>query len=113
MRLGNHQKAEQYLIELSKQQKDKVALGTGSHHLAWVLIDKSNYSQALQLAQEALHLYQNVGDIGGIADEYEQLGIIAQRLGDMKKAEYFFEQTLSIRSQLGYIKPSTIKEISN
>lgn len=63
--------------------------------------DQGNYQAARDYFAQAGQLYQQLGNTGGVANNYVMAGIVAQRLNDFPQAIALFHQALTIGRQLG------------
>jgi predicted ATPase/serine/threonine protein kinase len=63
--------------------------------------DQGNYEQALRLFQNALTLYQRLGDKWGIAATLNGLGDMAQQRGNYAEATAHYEDALVLFKELG------------
>ena len=91
----------QQLLERSKAQRNRGAMATAAHHLAWVRLNQGDLMQARRLCGQAILLYKDVGDIRGASDAYEQLGLISLAQGQGEEALSHLERSLIIRRELG------------
>lgn len=105
-----HRKKEEYeqaavylqmLLERGKSQGNPGAMATAAHHLAWVRLDQADVSTARHLCGRAITLYEDIGDVRGLSDAYEQLGLIALSEGRKEEALSHLERSLHVRRQLG------------
>ncbi|MDQ4078143.1 MAG: tetratricopeptide repeat protein, partial [Chloroflexota bacterium] len=74
----------------------KSMLGAGV--LAWMQAD---HAHAMALFENGLHLFEELGDKGGIATMYGNLGVIAMDRGDYDQALQLMEESLMLRRELG------------
>ncbi|MBP0021652.1 MAG: tetratricopeptide repeat protein [Cyanobacteria bacterium SBLK] len=61
----------------------------------------SQFPEALQSWESALHLYQLIGDRGGEGDSLNNLGNIYSEIREYEKAINYYEQSLVIKRELG------------
>lgn len=90
----------QRLLEQGEAQKQKGAIATASHHLAWVYLEQGKCELAQRLCGCAIALYEEMGDIRGLSDAYEQLGCIALEEQCPYDAIVYFKKCLPIRQQI-------------
>jgi len=103
-RKGDYERTTSYLrqlLERSERQRNWGATATAAHHLAWVCLNLGDLIQARRLCGRAITLYEDGGDIRGLSDAYEQLGLIALAEGQKEEGLSYLEQSLVIRRQLG------------
>jgi predicted ATPase/DNA-binding SARP family transcriptional activator len=63
--------------------------------------DFGDYDQAEQYQQQALELWQELGNVGRIAGALHTLGLIARERADYERAQNFFEGSLELNRELG------------
>ena len=90
----------QQLLERSERELARGAIATAAHHLAWVYLNQGNLTQARSLCGRAIALYEDLGDIRGASDAYEQLGLIFYAEGKYKEALHHLKQSLEVRRRL-------------
>jgi len=73
---------------------------TTLHHLGWVLVEKKQYPQALQVANEAFEIYQSIQNYRGTSDAFEQLGEIAFFEGDNINGERYYRLCAETRLRM-------------
>ena len=72
------------------------------HHQLGVLAqDRGDYDTAHDRYQQALSIFEELGDRAGIAATYHQLGILAHDQSDYNTAHNRYEQSLHIEEELG------------
>jgi tetratricopeptide (TPR) repeat protein len=91
----------QQLLERGETQRNRGAAATAAHHLAWVHLNRGDLTQARHLCGRAIELYEEIGDIRGTSDAYEQLGLIVLAEGQGEEAVSYLERSLVMRRQLG------------
>jgi tetratricopeptide (TPR) repeat protein len=91
----------QQLLERGEKNNNRGAMATAAHHLAWVHLDQHNLTEAQQLCGRAIELYTEIGDLRGLSDAYEQLGMLSLAQGRGKDALPYLEQSLDMRRRLG------------
>jgi predicted ATPase len=73
--------------------------------LAWyagIFADKQgDFTRAIRLLQESLHIYRELGDRKGIAAQLGHLGNVLHQAGRVAEARVFFEESLAACRQLG------------
>lgn len=75
----------QELLERAKVRQHNETQATASHHLSWVWLSAGKPERARQLCGEAIGLYEQVSNLRGLADAYEQLGPLTWRNGTVKR----------------------------
>lgn len=103
-RLHRFQDAEEKLLELSRRasyENNRNSAATAKHHLGWVYMDQGDFERADMLAYEALEIYQQIDDLRGQADAYEQLGEIEIQRNRLLDAINDLSRSLQLREQLG------------
>lgn len=88
------------LLERGEEQHSRSTVATAVHHLAWVYLSRGDLPSARLLCGKAIMFYEEIGDIRGISDAYEQLGciVLAERQG--KEALIHLQRSLTMRRQL-------------
>ena len=72
------------------------------HHNLGVLAQaRGDYDTAHNLYQQALAIFEELGNRAGMATTYHQLGMLAQARGDYDTAHNLYEQSLHIKEELG------------
>ncbi|MGB3534461.1 MAG: tetratricopeptide repeat protein [Microcoleaceae cyanobacterium] len=64
-------------------------------------LNTSQFREALQSWQEALKIYQEIGDRKGEADCLNNLGLVYSNLGEYQKAIEYHQQSLTIKQEIG------------
>lgn len=83
--------------QAERKVKAEQLLEQGSQQL-----EKSQFREALQFFQQALEIYQEIGDRSGEADSQIVLGVVYQSLGQYEQAIEFYQQSLTIRRELNH-----------
>ena len=98
---------------LTKSKIDTVRFSAYSE-LVWVL-KETNKTEALEYGNNLLNEATKASKQKWIAQGYNDIGIIYMRTGDLKKALFNLEKSLSIREELGNKKDiaSSLSKISN
>jgi tetratricopeptide (TPR) repeat protein len=91
----------QRLLERGKSQSNPGAMATAAHHLAWVRLNQGNVSGARRQCGRAMALYEDIGDLRGTSDAYEQLGLIMLAEGRTNESLSYLEHSLEMRRELG------------
>lgn len=60
-----------------------------------------NYDKAIQKFNEAIDVFKNLDDQGGIASSYNNIGLVHRAQGDLDKAIEYNKKSLEIQEQLG------------
>ena len=72
------------------------------HHNLGVLAQaRGDYDTAHNLYQQALAIFEELGNRAGMATTYHQLGVLAQARGDYDTAHNLYQQALAIFEELG------------
>lgn len=116
-RLKNYPAALSNLNELlsyARSQKNRSAMATAMHHLAWIYYDQRNLEEAKRLGMQAKAYYWDIKDPRGASDSDEQLGLIAFQERDFDTADFYLKETLSTRLKLGNLPgaASTLRRLS-
>ncbi len=99
----NYQKAREYHESLYKESKEQVHRemeAATAHHLGWIHLHQEDTTQALKYAQEALEGYRKLNQISGMADVYEQLGLIHIAIGQPETGLPLIQCSLDLRNQI-------------
>jgi tetratricopeptide (TPR) repeat protein len=72
-----------------------------AHQLARIMEDRGEYDHALDWYQQALTIFQDLGDPAGIADTQHQLGNLAERRGNIDQALGWYHKSLPVFKKLG------------
>lgn len=103
-RLKRFEESIRYLNQLfarGEANKNKSVCGTAAHHLAWTYLEEDKVAKAKELGEMALTIYDSIKDIRGASDAYEQLGLIAVINKHYDEGRRLYEQSVTIRNQLG------------
>lgn len=65
------------LLAWGESNNSPATVATAKHHLAWVYHDQGNLDSSLRLGAQAMSLYRQMGDRRGVADAWDQLGMLA------------------------------------
>lgn len=91
----------QRMLERGQSQSNPGAMATAAHHLAWVRLNQGNVSEARRQCGRAMALYEDIGDLRGTSDAYEQLGLIMLAEGRTNESLSYLERSLEMRRELG------------
>ena len=80
---------------------NKVRQAAWCHELGVLAQRRGDYDTAHDRYQQALTIFENLGDRAGTATTHHNLGILAQRRGDYDTARKLYEQSLHIEEELG------------
>ena len=72
--------------------------------LAEVASETGNYERALSLFQQALPIFEEVGDIAGLGDNLKMLGFNKMRSGNMQEAKGWFDRGLEACRRSGDLR---------
>jgi tetratricopeptide (TPR) repeat protein len=98
-------------LAVALEATDQPGIAMARRSLAWIAIQQGKFDDAENQAQEALHLYQELGRQRDIAFTLNILGTIAIRTSRYEQAEQYYEQSLRLRRQSGH--PREIAESLN
>lgn len=110
-RTGNYEKSINVLEE-AKSEIFKISNGSLNswidftlsyveHHLAYVFLDQNKLELAEHLCLKVLEKNKSMINDWGVADCYDQLGLISLRRRNLKEAEIYFCKSLSTRKMIG------------
>lgn len=88
-------------IKHYKKRADTNSLAYLMSELASVRRNQRRYNDALQGHQEALVLFQQLGNQSASARAWDEIGLTHKKAGDFEQAEQAYRQSMSISSQLG------------
>jgi len=71
------------------------------HRLGVLAYLWGDYGQAEQRYQQALQMFERLGDRAGLVISYHQSGLLAQARGNYERAERLYLQSIQIEEQLG------------
>lgn len=97
------EQGEEFLVRLynkGKVSNDPNAMATAEHHRAWIRYDQRCFHEAQELGNSALQIYKRTGDMRGMSDAYEQLGMIELEKGNINLAQIHLENSLILRNQI-------------
>lgn len=89
------------LFDRGEANKIKSASATAAHHLAWTYLEAGETAKAKTLGEKALESYVAIKDPRGESDAYEQLGLIAMMAKQYDESRWLYEQSVTLRKQLG------------
>lgn len=101
---GEYQKAIVYLRQLwqrANAQGNHSALATAAHHLAWTYLELRDALNSRRFCGQAMALYEEIGDLRGMSDVWDQLGLIALMEGRGEEALLYLERSLASRRAIG------------
>ena len=64
--------------------------------------------KAEQMVKKSLVIYERLGQLGGIANNYSNIGVVHQARGDDEKAREYWEKALGLCAKVG-MKPEIEK----
>jgi DNA-binding NarL/FixJ family response regulator len=73
------------------------------NNLGWVAWLQQEYAEAMQLSQQSLALYHEIGDQGGLAAALDSIGEAACALGQYHLAQQNFREALQISSAMPFV----------
>lgn len=103
-RLKNYEESIRYhehLFQRGEANKTKGTTATAAHHLAWTYLEAGETAKAKELGEKALASYVAIKDPRGESDAYEQLGLIAMMAKQYDDSRWLYEQSITLRKQLG------------
>ncbi len=86
---------------IAKSPPPTAARGKALHAASALAVYQGEYETARAHMEEALPIFQQLGDKRGIATAFNELGVIAAYRGQYATARQFFEQSLAIKRELG------------
>jgi predicted ATPase len=92
--------AAQEALDLSKEVGDKLLEATTTRKLAIAYLSNYQYAEALPIAEAALQMFREVGDISGETHALNVLGIIKQGLEFLEEAEADYIEALRIAESI-------------
>jgi tetratricopeptide (TPR) repeat protein len=101
---GENQAAIQYVlpsIALWRELQSPFDLATALNRLGGALGEIHEYAANQQALEECRDIYQSLGYRRGVATATQNLGLVAQRMGDHARARALFCDALRIRHYLG------------
>ena len=110
--LGNYKKATAYFNsakesfqKLSESNKNKKSIKNGLARsfasLGVIYSQEGNYYVALENYQNALKLYQEIGDKNSISKAYNNIGVVYKSQLNQAKALEYFKKALKIQEEIG------------
>lgn len=107
MRLGDVAAAQEHM-ERSLGLCRKIGLGDGQSHillrLAELHLEKGEYEQAAQRAEEVKHLSRTMGEPAAVALAHQMVGKVAARAGDHERADHEFRSAIELLQSLGQLQ---------
>ncbi len=91
-------------LAIFREEGDTFRIAEGLHFSANLAIEDGNILQAKQILTVALSLYEEVGDLEGIAYAHSRLGWIAVWLNDFQLAQWYFSESLARYQSLGHVE---------
>lgn len=93
---------------LAEQLDFKRGIAAFSNHYIVLLNQKGLYNEALQLTQEALHIYKNIGDKKELAIAYLNIGNEWHYLSDFQQAAEFYIEAQKLAEETGLLHTQRI-----
>jgi len=87
--------------QLQNTHLNKARQAAWHHELGVLAQARGDYNTAHTRYQQALTIFEELGNRAGMANTYHNLGILAQARGDYNTAHTRYEQSLSIFEELG------------
>jgi tetratricopeptide (TPR) repeat protein len=97
---GDYEQARIVLEAAMTYAYQENVVGWIEHHLAFVFLNQGNLDAAKKYSQDALESYKKFEGLAGIADCYEQIGLIKLAEQKFDEAEKDFQKSLNIRRQM-------------
>lgn len=104
LRLGRHQKAEEWLrraVELYEQTHQQDSLAHALHRLGDVLHSVGEYGQAEALYRRSLNLHIQQNSVWGQISVLNNLGNLLLNLGSQEEAKACYQRGLSLAESIG------------
>jgi len=77
------------------------ARATALDWATWLAYWQGDFEKGLELGQESLSIWKDLGDASGLAQTLNNLGAVTQELGDYAKSRQYHEKSLAFRRQIG------------
>ncbi len=108
---SEYKSAKYYLEQALDLVKDDEDLGdikaNGLHELAIVERNLGEIEKAITLEQQAMEIFERIGDIKMKAATLHQLGIIYADQGEVERAIAFYQQSLELQEKIGNLQGTT------
>jgi tetratricopeptide (TPR) repeat protein len=88
-------------IALSRELGDEYSAALPLTTLVYRAVARSDYDQAIALAEESRELFRKAGNKWGIMQVYLSLGTIAVAQENFERARKFYEESLSLAKEIG------------
>jgi tetratricopeptide (TPR) repeat protein len=72
-------------------------------NLATIIAQRGDFNRALDLRQQSLQLYEEIGDVDGMASALHEMALVAAQQGDFAKADHLWQQALPLCKQAGNV----------
>ncbi|TAE70631.1 MAG: hypothetical protein EAZ85_11670 [Bacteroidetes bacterium] len=105
--------AQEYekVLALQKTLKNTSLAQADTYNQLSVLAEiNQNYNQAIEYSQNALELHQNNNQYESAAQDYNNLGVLHQKIGDRKKSIAYFNLAIQTNKTLLSFLPNTEQE---
>ena len=115
---SEYKTAKYYLEQALDLVKDDEDLGdvkaNGLHELAIVERNLGEIEKAITLEQQAMEIFERIGDIKMKAATLHQLAIIYANQGEVEKAIAFYQQSLELEEKIGNLqgKAATLHQLA-
>lgn len=102
-------------IERAKQLGDDREVAIGKTCLANVRLKQRRYQEALEFYEEARKRFMELDEVGTIAMNWHQTGMVYQEAGQPEAAEDAYRKSLAIKVRLGNVagQASTLGQLGN
>ncbi|MDF5731961.1 MAG: tetratricopeptide repeat protein [Rhizonema sp. PD38] len=107
--LGSVQEAAthyQQALDLCPED-DLIGKAVGLTNIAGLIADKTDIARAITLWEQALEIYEQIGDFQGKATALNNIAQVIADQGDRPRVIGLWEQSLEICEQIGYMKVKT------
>ncbi|GEM_PF-3691695 len=95
-------------LNLAKEGGYTRLAGKCLNYIAVVYIYRSEYDQTIRYLRKSIALKEKAGDRGGMANGYNNLGVIHKNQGNFSKALEYYQKAAGIRQEMaGQLKDST------
>jgi hypothetical protein len=71
-----------------------------AHHIGWVYLNQGQREQALMFAHTSQNVYEKLNRVAGMADVYEQIGLIHIAMGQPEHGLFYVQRSFDLRTQI-------------
>jgi tetratricopeptide (TPR) repeat protein len=98
-----YEKALHYLHRLHEESKARIhseMQAASAHHIGWVYLNQGQREQALMFAHTSQNVYEKLNRVAGMADVYEQIGLIHIAMGQPEHGLFYVQRSFDLRTQI-------------